>query len=433
MNKRHFLHTFLVSCLLLTGGAVRSQELYYGDDDDMSPEEYYLEGIGYGSDDYGSGGIEDSSASSLYSPSSSDSIYGGYTAEPATPSYDGYALPATPVTGGPGGGDSMDWFSMSGVALLEAVGTEESGRVLISKDVQGNYELLKVGETKAGAFKVLAIGEEQARIEPVSGGAPKVVPILHKSAPLDTFLAAVAKIQNLRLVIGKPLDQMVSFTEEMMDIEVGFNPLLAGANVFLKRLDDVVIVRGAPLLDAKTYEADSDLPEGDSVDLGHFRSNGDELVQIISKALPKGTKGGPDSLPKGTTAMLGATPAAEALYYLNLAWNTEITVDAPVATAKASSAMSKAKQDRLYALCIQAARQGDMKKAGRGLLKLCRSGSKEPAHFQALGKVYWKLGRIAPAVKAWKAAYRLDPQNATSRNLLVKAKRKVRAMRASRS
>ena len=75
---------------------------------------------------------------------------------------------------------------------------------------------------------------------------------------------------------------------------------------------------------------------------------------------------------------------------------------------------------------MQLARKGDLKGSGKRLLYLCKNGSKDPRHFQALGKVYWKMGRIAPAVKAWKAGYKLDPSNATSRRLLVKARQRIR-------
>jgi hypothetical protein len=432
------MSALLVGFIAIGAGSAGAQELYYGDDDDMSPEEYYLEGIGYGDSDYGSGGVEDSSYSGLYSPSASDAIYGGnsYNAESATGSVDtgGYALPASPSPGG-AGLDAGDWFSMSGVSILEAVGDEANGRILITKDQAGSIQLLKEGDEKSGAFKVLAIGAEQARVEPANGGAPKVVPILHRSAPLDSFLAASARLQNLRLVIGSPIKREVSYEEGMQNIETGFAPLLAQSNLFLKRFDDVIVVRNAAFLDGSTvYKPAKDLPEGNSVDFNEFRGSGDELLDKISTALPAGTGKAPESLPMGTTAFLGSTPAAEALHYLNLAWTTQIPVARPKVVAKAGSKkLSQKRINKLYAQAVKLSRAGKIKAAGKRLRYICKNGSENPKHFQALGKIYWKLGRISPAVRAWKAGYKLDPSNKTSRRLLVRAKRKIRKARKARS
>lgn len=449
MRTRTLLSTLLVGLMLLQAPGVRAQELYYGDDDSMSPEEYYLEGIGYGSDDYGSDGVEDTSYAGLYSPSADDAIYGGsdYSApgaldgvgdeDVATDIDSGdYALPSAPAMGG-GAGDAADWFSMSGVAILEAVGGEGS-RVLITKDQAGTIELLGEGDEKAGAFKVVQIGSEQARVEPSTGGPAKVVPILHRSAPLDAFLAAAAKLQSLRLVVGAPVAKEVSYDEGMLQVEQGFASHLAEAGLFLKRFDDVLVVRKAAFLDGSSvYDPEEDAIEGEAIDLNSFRGNGDVLLDKISTALPNGTKGAPESLPKGTTALLGSTPAAEALHYLNMAWGTSIQVDAPkpeqVATAAAKSKLSKERLSELYAEAVSFARKGDLKESGRRLLAVCRGGSREPRHYQALGKVYWKLGRIRPAVKAWKAAYKLDPQNSESRRLLAGARRKIEKSRSAKS
>lgn len=439
MKATKFFSALMVGFLAFGGTSLQAQELYYGDDDDMSPEEYYLEGIGYGDSDYGSGGVEDQTYSGLYSASSPEApVYGGnsYTTEGATSSVDtgGYALPVNPGLGGTGM-DAGDWFSMSGVSILEAIGDDASGRILITRDQSGEIDLLQVGEEKQGAFKVMAIGSEQARVEPATGGPAKVVPILHRSAPIDSFLAAAARLQGLRLVIGAPVKREVSYDASMLDIETGFAPSLAQSNLFIKRFDDVVVVRNAAFLDGATTYQPSDRPEGDSVDLSFFRGSGDEILDKVASALPHGTGQTPESLPQGTTALLGSTPAAEALHYLNLAWTTQIEVALPKTVAKASkSKLSKEKMDKLYRQSVKLARAGKYKAAGKRLRYLCKNGSRNPAHFQALGKVYWKLGRIVPAARAWKAGYKLDPSNATSRKLLVKAKAKIKqARRRSRS
>lgn len=435
MKMRTLLSALMAGAMLL--GPAQSQELYYGDDDDMSPEEYYLEGIGYGAEDYGSG-VEDTSYSGLYSPSEDEPIYGGNTygvdgAEAGGDAeYGGYALPASPVTGG---GDAGDWFSMSGVSILEVVGDDARGYVLITKDTSGKVELLSSGEEKAGAFKVLAIGSEQVKVEPTQGGPSKTVPILHRSAPTDAFLAAVARLENLRLVVGAPLTQDVSFEESMLQGEKGFDDILSTQGFSLQRFDDVLVARkGEFPAGSGPYQPTEGSPEGDTVDLAEFRTHGDAVLESVSQALPAGVKGSPETLPAGTTALLGSTPAAEALHYLNLAWGTEMVAATPKpqapAVASTGGKLSPAQQKALFQKAVQVARAGDLKGAGKRLLKLCRSGTKDPKHFRALGKIYWKLNRIRPAVKAWKAAYRLDPQDPATRKLLVAAKRKIQKARS---
>lgn len=436
MKLRTFLSALMAGAMLL--GPAHSQELYYGDDDDMSPEEYYLEGIGYGAEDYGSG-VEDTSYSGLYSPSEDEPIYGGNTygvgdAEPGDDAeYGGYALPASPVAGG---GDAGDWFSMSGVSILEVVGDDSRGYVLITKDTAGEVELLSTGEEKAGAFKVLAIGSEQVKVEPSQGGPSKTVPILHRSAPTDAFLLAVARLENLRLVIGAPLSQDVSFEESMLEGEQGFAEILGNQGFSLQRFDDVLVARkGEFPAGSGPYRPDEGRPEGDAVDLSEFRSHGDAILEVVSQALPAGVKDSPEKLPDGTTALVGSTPAAEALHYLNLAWGTEMVPEVPEdedgpAVASNQGELSADEQQALFRQAVQVARAGDLRGAGKRLLQLCRGGSRDPKHFRALGKIYWKLNRIRPAVKAWKAAYRLDPQDPATRRLLVAAKRKIQAARS---
>lgn len=433
MTFRSLLTTLLCGSMLL-GAALpgRAQELYYGDDDDTSPEEYYLEGIGYGDDDYGSYSAEDTSYSGLYSPSADQG--NDYDYEPAESGGttlgqgdDGYALPAGPLPGA--GNADADWFSMSGVALLEVVG-DEGSRILITRNSAGKIGFLKAGESVSGAFKVTAVGSEQARVEPEDGGASKVVPVLHKQVPVDALMTAVARQQGLRVVISKQLDREVPFEDGMTNLEDGFAPMLADMGMFAKRFDDVLIVREAPFLSGGgAFDPESAGEAGEGVDLASFRGNGDELRETISKALPAGIEGGPDSLPAGVTAFLGGTDAAEALHYLNLALGTDMRVKE--AAEKTPVALSPEKADKLYKQAVALAKAGDLKGSGKRLLYICRKGSKDPAHFQALGKVYWRMGRTRHAVKAWRAGLKLDPQNTTSRRLLVKAKRALRAQTAN--
>ncbi len=439
--KSHAVVSFLIAgCLAVAGtGRTFAQELYYGDDSSQSPEEYYLEGIGYGTEDYASY-AEDTSYTGLYSPSASDSIYGNaagesgnvgadaYTVDVANGSGGGYALPASPSPGsGAGTGtDAGDWFSMSGVALMEAVGNDQAGRVLITRDGTGRIEVLKAGETRQGAFKVVAVGSEQARVEPADGGPSKVVPILHRPVPLDSLMVASARLQGLRIVIGAKLAKEVAYDPSMLQIDEGFSVFLADQGLFQKRFDDVVVVRSAPFLVAVAgYDPEAAGPEGENLELAAFRTTGDELLEKVGAALPRGTEGAPDKLPAETSAFLGATPAAEALHYLNLAWGSTIKAVAPAPSAKAPGALDPAKAERLYTEAVGFARQGEMKEAGRRLLWLCRNGSKDPEHFLALGKVYWKLGRTENAVRVWKKGLALDPDNSATRALLVKAREKV--------
>lgn len=437
-NKTYLLA--LPLALVLYGAPALAQELYYGDDagSDQAPEEYYLEGIGYGTE---ASGAEDTSYTGLYSPSSDDAVYGGSSPdysmsgsdEPAGPSYDqpiilgseAYALPSNP-TANPGSADAADFFSMSGVALVEAIG-EGSDRVVITRDGEGKFQVLKAGETKTGAFKIVEIGSEQARVEPTTGGAAKVVPILHRSAPVDTFLAALARLQNLRLVVSKTLSKEVAFDPEMLKGEDGFSTHFASLGVYAKRFDDVLVVRETPFLDgAKAYSPEGDLPEGESLELGYLRGTGDEVLQMISDANPEGVTGGPDVTPSTVTMLMGSTPAAEALHYLNMAWGTSYRFPAPKKTeAQASAPAPSAKVDALYAEAVALAKKGDLKGAGKRLLWICKNGSKDAKHFIALGKIYWKLGRTEHALRAWKASLKVDPANATAQRILAKAEAKL--------
>lgn len=437
MKMRPILSTLMVGFLALTP-ALKGQELYFGDDEDMSPEEYYLEGIGYGSDDYSSGSVEDSSYSGLYTPSAEsgeDSIYGGYdyssSASTSAPEGNGYALPSSDSLGVPTD-DAGDWFSMSGVTLLEAVG-EGDNKVLITRDLEGKIEILQAGDTKEGAFKILAIGDEQARVEPVQGGRPKVVPILHRSAPLDSLLMASARLQSLRLVIAANAEQDTTYDPSMLDIEKGFAPTLASKNLFLKRFDDVVVVRSAPFVNGEGAYQPQEQGEGELVSLDGFRSRGDEVLDKLASSFESGLKKLPGDLPS-TTIRLGNAPAREALHYLNLAYNSQMEPKAPKASVAQKPAskgkVSKQRLAKAYAKASRMYKAGEFKKAGKLLYKICKAGSKNPIHFQALGKCYYKLGNYKRAALTFKRSYSLKPHPSTKK-LYATAKRAYRKARQS--
>ena len=314
-----------------------------------------------------------------------------------------------------------EWFSQSGYTIMEAVGSDQFGYVLIGTNETGAFQLLSKGDWYKDRFRLDAVGSEQAKVV-TKDNTTAAVPILHRNVPADIFLLALSTVTQRSVVIGAQVDALKTVTPELLSDPAKLAAYCQEEGLDVRVFDDCMVVRkGAFPKDLKPFApAGPQLACAVNVMRSDLSTVAASLAKVSGKIVtPTGKFDG-----KLTVRSIGLSPEALA-YYVEKASGAGFKVEepkpvvqAPTAAAPVAAPRTVAARDRFKELM----RSGNHLAAARFAQAIIKKHPAKAAGYNYYGLALWKLGHKQTAVKAWQKALRLEPANQYAQQVLRKIK-----------
>ena len=335
-----------------------------------------------------------------------------------------------------------DWFSHEGNTVEEVV-TGPAGQLVVMKATNGTYKFLSPQLPTDGQFQVAAIGTEQVRLREKGKQVPVQLPILHHNLTLDLLCYCVLRQQGKNVIISAPInDVKEEYRQYDGDYREELSMLLEIKESSLVVYTDTAIVgKGtAPKLPKLFTGASGDERP---VKISEYNIPVSELLEKMEKATGKKYMSDADGTQKVSIHSNTLTPSG-ILHYLNGLLGSNIVTmeaekeeaeEAPVVAQKGAKAskVSKAKAAKVFKTVKVLAKNGETKKAAVLLHKLIKRTDPNPHLFNAMAKLYWKLGAKKRAVRCLKYTLKIDPSNKFARERLTKIKKMVAKKRAAKA
>lgn len=327
-------------------------------------------------------------------------------------------------------GQGSEWYTVSGVSFIEAVGTGTSF-LLVTKDSKGRYTVLGPGEAFAPGMTIKKIGSMQVMV--ARGGEQSAAPILRAQIPADVLVVAICRLYNQNVLIAGQVDSMVAYVDGLLNYKQELPGLMKSLGLSYTADDRAIVIRkegaakplpGAGLKKETAYQGQ------------HVRATTAEIVDAMNTQAQRryapaagagvATVYSTDLSPEELAAYLGVTAETEIVEKASAQPTPAAT--AAAATPAASSAGAVSDEVRsTFEKAVKLARANDQRQAATVLLQLVKAHPEVPPKVtNLLGKLLWGLGRKDQARKAWARSLRADPQDAFARNALAKTAPKTR-------
>jgi len=328
--------------------------------------------------------------------------------------------------------DDADWYAHKGYTVEEVLSTSPSQYVVVMHTPEGSYQLLTPSSPSNGLLQIVAVGSSQVRLREQDQPVPILLPIKHANIPLDVLVVASCVLQGKNVIVAGVPSEVVSdlrpsptsYREELMD---ELEPQGCGLLVY----DEVALAGcGAATQFPKQFN-------GATSGVAPFQIHALRITLGDAVAQLEQAFGGAELIFEGDASVpislfIDRMPPMAVLYYINGLTDANIRVKkppkpAPVTTAPtsptASANLSPKKAARVFGRVRTLAAAGRTKDAGSLLLRLIKRSKPTPGYYNALAKLYWKLGAKTKAVKALKHTLRADPSNAYARRTLRNIKK----------